>query len=63
MLDEFDREAAREGFALTVLKTYNNTRKGDGKSSPHTGRVKLPKNVDVDVVRILKIIKDPNGLD
>jgi hypothetical protein len=59
MLDDIDREAAREGFALSALKSYNNVRKGNGKSDPHTGRIKLPKNVDVDIVRILKIIKAP----
>jgi hypothetical protein len=63
MLDEIDKEAAREGFALTALKTYNPTHKGNGRSDPHSGRVKLPKNVDIDVVRILKILRTPYGLD
>jgi hypothetical protein len=55
MLDEIDREAAREGFALTALKHYNNHRKRcTGKSDPRSGRVKLPANVPVDIVSILK---------
>jgi hypothetical protein len=63
MLDDIDREAEREGSAMTSLKSYNPRHRGDGRSDPHTGRVKLPNNIDIDVVRILKILRTPNGSD
>jgi hypothetical protein len=60
MLDEIDRAAEREGFALDSLRHYNNCQKRrNGKSNPKTGRIKLPDNTPVDVVRILKILKSP----
>lgn len=60
MLDAIDREAEREGFAITSLRYYNDTRKRrNGKSDPRTGRVRLQKNLDVDVIRILKILRSP----
>jgi hypothetical protein len=63
MLDDIDRAAAREGSAMASLASHNHRRRGDGRSDPHTGRVKLPNNVDIDVVRILKILRTPNGSD
>ncbi len=54
MLDDIDREAAREGFALTALMSYSGVRKANGKSDPHSGYGKLPKPEVVDIVRILQ---------
>jgi hypothetical protein len=63
MLDDIDREAEREGCAMKSLRSYSPRRRGDGRSDPYAGRVKLPNNIDIDVVRILKILRTPNGSD
>ena len=57
-LDDTDREAMREGFAIARLRNYT-TIKGSSKidKMKNRKRIKRKKEEEVDILRILNIIQ------
>lgn len=62
MLDDFDREAMREGFAMSRIRGYTSNRKGrvivKANNRQNVERCKEP-----DILRILGVIHGPDNTD